>query len=111
MWEKARKETIKNSYKNNTKLFFEKANETKNEFRLRTTIMRDEEGMWITDKEDATSKFKKVFEKMLNITTQIEPEDNNIVTVELQLEEPSFEEVKMAIKRPKREVKGQERTQ
>lgn len=39
---------------------------------------------------------------MLNVTTQIEPEDNNIVTVEQQLEEPSLNEVKMAIEMLKR---------
>jgi len=39
MWEKTRIETIENSYKSNTKLFFEKANEVKNGFKPRIIIL------------------------------------------------------------------------
>lgn len=39
----------------------------------------------ITDKEDVIREYKMVFEKMLNIATQKDSENNNIVTVE-QLE-------------------------
>lgn len=59
--------------------------------------MIDKEGTLITDKEDVTREFKKVFEKMLNITFQIKPENKNVVRVEQQLEEPALE-IKMAIK-------------
>lgn len=59
--------------------------------------MIDEEGTLITDKEDVTREFKKVFEKMLNITFQIKPENKNVVRVEQQLEELALE-IKMAIK-------------
>jgi hypothetical protein len=97
MWKKARIETIENSYKNNTKLFFEKANEVKNGFKPRSTIMKDDEGTLITDKEEVTKEFKKVFEKMLNVSTQTETSGNNVVTVEQYLEEPSLEEIKMAV--------------
>ncbi|KAL4141595.1 hypothetical protein QTP88_004211 [Uroleucon formosanum] len=97
MWEKTRIETIENSYKSNTKLFFEKANEVKNGFKPRSTIMKDDQGTLITDKEEVTREFKKVFEQMLNISTETEAEDNNIITVEKYLEEPTLEEVKMAV--------------
>lgn len=49
--------------------------------------MKDKEGTLITDREDVTKYFKKVFEKMLNITTLIELKDSNSInTVEQQLE-------------------------
>jgi len=41
MWEKTRIETIENSYKSNTNLFFEKANEVKNGFKPRSAIMKN----------------------------------------------------------------------
>jgi Ser-tRNA(Ala) deacylase AlaX len=97
MWEKARIETIENSYKNNTKLFFEKSNEIKNGFKPRSTIMKDDEGTLITNKEKVTKEFKKVFKEMLNVSTRTETSDDNIVIVEQYLEEPSSEEVKMAV--------------
>lgn len=59
--------------------------------------MKDDQGTLITDKEEVTREFKKVFEQMLNISTKTEAEDNNIVTVEQYLEEPTLEEVKMAV--------------
>lgn len=87
MWENTRIETIENSYKSNTKLFSEKANEVKNGFKPRSTIMKDDQGTLITDKEEVTREFKKVLEQMLNISTETEVEDNNIITVEQYLEE------------------------
>lgn len=63
MWEKVRINVIKNSYKNIAKLLFEKANEEKHGFQPRSSIVKDDEETIITDKEDATRKFKKVFEK------------------------------------------------
>lgn len=97
MWKKARIKTIENSYKNNTKLFFEKANEIKNGFKPRSTIIKDDEGTLITNKEEVTKEFKKDFEEMLNVSTRTETSDDNVVIVEQYLEEPSSEEVKMAV--------------
>ncbi|KAL4104822.1 hypothetical protein QTP88_020098 [Uroleucon formosanum] len=62
-----------------------------------STIMKDDQGTLITDKEEVTREFKKVLEQMLNISTKTEAEDNNIITVEQYLEEPTLEEVKMAV--------------
>jgi len=59
--------------------------------------MKDDEGTLITNKEEVTKEFKKVFEKMLNLSTQTETNGNNVVTVDQYLEEPSLEEVKMAV--------------
>lgn len=59
-----RKESGKqeDNYGGNTKLFFEKANEIKNGFKPRSTIMRGEDGSLITE---VTSEFKDIFERML----------------------------------------------
>lgn len=97
MWEKARIETIENSSKNNTKLFFGKANEIKNEFKPRSTIMKDDEGNLITVNKEVTKEFKKVFEKMPIVSTQTEINYNDVITVDQYLEEPSLEEVEMAV--------------
>ncbi|KAL4130807.1 hypothetical protein QTP88_008189 [Uroleucon formosanum] len=43
-WENSRLEIIENSYKNNIRFFFEKANEIKNGFKAKATIIKDEEG-------------------------------------------------------------------
>ncbi|CAI6353270.1 unnamed protein product [Macrosiphum euphorbiae] len=61
IWEKPRIETIENSYKNNTKLFFEKANEVKNGFIPRSSIMKEDKGTLVSDKEEVTKEYKKVF--------------------------------------------------
>jgi len=59
--------------------------------------MKDDEGTLIADKEEVTKEFKKVFNKMLNVSTQTETSGNNVVIVERYLEKPSLEEVKMAV--------------
>lgn len=64
-WEKIRIEMIENSYRNNTKLFFEKSNEIKTEFKTKSTIMRNEDGLLITEKTEVVSEFKNVFERRL----------------------------------------------
>lgn len=62
-WEKFRLKLIDNNYKNNVKLFFEKANEIKVGFKEKSTIIRDEEGSLITDKKKAANEFKDMFKK------------------------------------------------
>jgi len=44
--------------------------------------MNDDEGTLITDKEEVTKIFQKVFEKMSNVSTKTETSHNNVVTVE-----------------------------
>jgi len=48
-WENSRLEIIENSYKNNVKLFFEKDNEIKVGFKAKPTVIKDGEGLLITD--------------------------------------------------------------
>jgi RNAse (barnase) inhibitor barstar len=95
-WENSRLEIIENSYKNNVRLFFEKANEIKNGFKAKATIIKDEEGLLITDKKKAANEFKNMFEKMLNQPTQVDVEEN-LSTVEQRLDEPTVEEVERAV--------------
>lgn len=58
--------------------------------------MKDDEGNLITVREEVTKEFKKFFEKMFNVSTQTETNDDDVATVEQYLEEPSLEEVEMA---------------
>jgi len=68
--EKKRIEKIEDNYASNTKLFFEKANEIKNGFKPRSTIMGGEDGSLLTEKIKVASEFKNVIERMLNQPTQ-----------------------------------------
>ncbi|KAL4082808.1 hypothetical protein QTP88_029464 [Uroleucon formosanum] len=95
-WEKIRIEIIENSYRNNTKLFFEKANKIKTGFKAKSTIMRSEDGLLITEKTEVASEFKNVFEKMFNQSTQNESGEK-ITTVEQYIEEPTEEEIEQEI--------------
>jgi hypothetical protein len=60
-WENSRLEIIENSYKNNVKLFFEKANEIEVGFKAKSTIIKDGEGLLITDMKKAANEFKNMF--------------------------------------------------
>ncbi|XP_060881722.1 craniofacial development protein 2-like [Metopolophium dirhodum] len=93
--ENSRLEIIENSYNNNVRLFFEKTNEIKNGFKTKATIIKDEEGLLITDKKKAANEFRNMFETMLNQPTQVEVEEN-LNTVEQRLDEPTLEEVERA---------------
>lgn len=95
-WEKRRLEMIEDSYKGNTKLLFDKANEIKTGFKTRSTIMRNEDGSLITEKAEVANEFKNVFEKMLNQSTQNESGEN-CTTVEQYLQDPTEKEVEQEI--------------
>jgi len=63
---------IDNSYKNNVKLFFDKANEIKVVFKAKSTIIRDKEGSLVMDRTKVVNKFKNIFEKLLNQPSQLD---------------------------------------
>jgi len=86
---------IKNSYRNNTKLFFEKANEIKIGFKAKSTIIKSEDRLLITEKTEVASEFKNAFEKMPNQSTKNES-GKKITTVEQYIEEPIEEEIEQA---------------
>lgn len=69
----------------------------KNGFKPRSTIRNNDEGTLIIDKEDVTKEFKKIFKKMLNISTKLETEGNTIFTLKQYLEEQSLEEIKIVV--------------
>jgi|UniRef100_A0A2S2R9E9 hypothetical protein len=94
MWEKARIETIENSYKNSIKLFFGRANDIKNGFKPRSTIMKDDERNLITVRKEVTKEFKKVFEKILNVSTQTETNNDDVTTIDQYLEDPHWKRLK-----------------
>ncbi|XP_008181905.1 craniofacial development protein 2-like [Acyrthosiphon pisum] len=73
-----------------------RANEIKNGFKTKVTIIKDEEGLLITDKKKAANEFRNMFETMLNQPTQVEVEEN-LNTVEQRLDEPTLEEVERAV--------------
>jgi hypothetical protein len=56
--------------------------------------MKDDKGNLITVREEVTKEFKKVFEKILNVS---EKNDDDVTSVDQYLEEPSLEEVEMAV--------------
>jgi len=89
-WENSRLEVIENSYKNNAKLFFEKANEIKVGFKAKSTIIKDGEGLLIMDMKMAANEFKNMFNKILNQPFQADVEEN-LSTVEQRLDEPTIE--------------------
>jgi len=68
----------------------------KNGFKTKATIIKDEEGLLITDKKKAANEFRNMFETMLNQPTQVEVEEN-LNTVEQRLDEPTLEEVERAV--------------
>ncbi|KAL4153361.1 hypothetical protein QTP88_001194 [Uroleucon formosanum] len=61
-----------------------------------TTIIKDEEGLLITDKTKAANEFKNMFETMLNQPTQVDVV-KNLSTVEQRFDEPAIEEVERAV--------------
>lgn len=60
-WENKIIGIIEDSYRGNTKLFFEKSNEIKKELKARSTIIRRGDGSLITEKTEVASEFKNVF--------------------------------------------------
>jgi len=68
IWKKPELTQCKNSYKGNTKIFFEKANDVKNRVKPKSKIMKE-------DKGEVGTEFKNVFKNTLNISTQIETEN------------------------------------
>lgn len=66
---------IKDCYRDNTKHFFEKVNKIKKGFKVRSTIMRREDGSLITENTDVATEFKNVFDRMLNQLTRNEVEE------------------------------------
>jgi len=95
-WENSRLEIIENSYKNNVKPFFEKVNEIKVGFKAKLTIIKNREGLLITDMKKAANEFKNMFNKILNQPSQADVEEN-LSTVEQRLDDPTIEEVEMEV--------------
>jgi len=58
-------------------------------FKAKSTIIRDKEGLLITDRKKATNVFKNMFEKMLNQPSQVDVKEN-FSTVEQKLYEPTI---------------------
>ncbi|KAL4083606.1 hypothetical protein QTP88_028922 [Uroleucon formosanum] len=96
LWEKERIHTIENNRNNNSRIFFEKANEVKRGYQTRPTAMKKHDGSLLTESKEIACEFKDMFEKLLN-----QPNENNTIlqysTVEQQLEKPSEDEVKMGL--------------
>jgi len=104
--ENSRLEIIENIYNNNVKLFFEKAYEIKVGFKEKSTIIKDGEGLLITDMKKDANKFKNMFNKILNQPFQADVEENLSMVEQdqkedvrkfVRLDEPTIEEVEMAV--------------
>jgi UDP-3-O-acyl-N-acetylglucosamine deacetylase len=87
---------VRKQLKNNTKLFFEKANGIKTGIKAKSTIMKSKDGLLITEKTEVVGEFKNVFEIMLNQSTQNESGEK-ITTVEQYIEKPTEEEIEQVI--------------
>ncbi|KAF0708802.1 craniofacial development protein 2-like, partial [Aphis craccivora] len=96
-WEKSYINDIEKNFKSNIKVSYNKTNNIKSGYKLRTTILKEPNGTLITDKTDIAEKFREMFETILLKTRQTEPEDYYMTTVEQTIHEPTTEEIKMAI--------------
>lgn len=95
-FEKERIELKENSRKNNTRIFFGRANEVKLGFKRRTTMIIGEDGTSLTENAKIADEFKKMFKTLLN-----QPSRNTIIenraSVEQNLESPTRAEVDIAV--------------
>jgi len=89
-WEKERIHIKENKRNNNSKIFFEKANEIKHGYQIRPTVIKKHDGSLLMESKEIAREFKDMFEKLLN-----QSNENNTVlqysTVEQLLEKPSEE--------------------
>lgn len=80
-WQKQRIVEIKNNNKNNIKAFFEKVKSVKTGYMPKTTMIRKDDRIIITNKSKIKNEFKNIFEKMLN-----QPENRTTVEVNVTAE-------------------------
>lgn len=88
--------------RNDSRQFYQKINNVRNEFKPRITMCRDKSGNIINDKAGILGRWAEHFEDLLNQTT--EPEVEQAIQIgesETPQETPSLEETKKAIKRLK----------
>lgn len=66
IWEKGKVKEIEDNRKNNTRIFFEKANEVRRSFKPRYTMIRMEDGTLLTKNDKIAKAFKNMFQTLLN---------------------------------------------
>lgn len=52
------KHTIENNRNNNSKIFFEKANDIKHRYKIRPTVMKKHNGSLLTESKEIVREFK-----------------------------------------------------
>jgi len=97
LWEKQRVTEIENNNnKNNIKAFFEKIKNVKTGYRLKTLMIRKDDGTIITDKGKIANELKKMFEEMLNQQENRTTIEVNVTAEEL-LDKPTIQEIEMGL--------------
>ncbi|XP_050430865.1 craniofacial development protein 2-like [Adelges cooleyi] len=96
LWEKEKVKDIEKNRKNNTRIFFEKANEVRRSFKPRHTIIRMEDGTLLTENGKIAKAFKNMFQTLLNQPTR-DVVSEECDTVEQNIERPSMQEVETGL--------------
>lgn len=97
-WEMNRIQDIEMNYKTNAEVSFGRYNEIKTGYKPRMTILQQTDGTMITDGSDVVEKFREMFEELLNKPMPEQLENHRVVSTEQQLNEPTKEEIQLAIK-------------
>jgi len=90
-------------YKKDPKLFFEKCKSVKEGFKAQMTIMKDGNGNLVSDPKMIVENFKEYFDNLLNDSaeqnTSYSPYEKLVYqTAELELPEPSMDEIELIVK-------------
>jgi len=93
IWEKGKVKEIEDNRKNNTRIFFKKANEVRRIFKPRHAMIRMEDGTLLTENDKIVKAFKNMFQTLLNQPRRdVVTEEYD--TVEQNIERPSISGIK-----------------
>ena len=86
-----------NSRENNPREIYKGINSIQKGFQSRSQLMKDENGNIIAVESELIDRWEKFFSELLNVSSDPTEAESDIHTAEIDVEKPSFREVRDAL--------------